>query len=170
MWSYAHLLSPTISTPEIVEHPVRVGHETRMQREHQDDTQRGLPDIVAQGSGAADIEFRPRHITSDPVEAPKGSEDLDDEGFLMLPRSFQCRVASAGCWFVGLWAKREVFSEAIRSGRYLDLQVPSLIKSINSRIASSTYRLADETTLAKLLGCGSSLSAGSLRIRSMRSF
>jgi hypothetical protein len=51
-----------------------------------------------------------------------------------------------------------------------DLQVPSLIKSINSRIASSTYRLADETTLAKLLGCGSNLSAGSLRIRSMRSF
>jgi hypothetical protein len=50
------------------------------------------------------------------------------------------------------------------------LQVPSLIKSINSRIASSTYRLADETTLAKLLGCGSNLSAGSLRIRSMRSF
>src|SRR5882762_9318724 len=44
----------------------------------------------------------------------------------------------------------------------LDLQVPSLIRSINSRIASSTYRLADETTLAKLLGCGSNLSAGSL--------
>jgi hypothetical protein len=54
--------------------------------------------------------------------------------------------------------------------RVLDLQVPSLIKSINSRIASSTYRLADETTLAKLFGCGSNLSAGSLRIRSMRSF
>ena len=52
----------------------------------------------------------------------------------------------------------------------LDLQVPSLIKPINSRIASSTYRLADETTLAKLVGCGSNLSAGSLRIRSMRSF
>jgi hypothetical protein len=52
----------------------------------------------------------------------------------------------------------------------LDLQVPFLIKSINSRIASLTYRPADETTLAKLVGCGSNLSAGSLRIRSMRSF
>ena len=29
----AHLLTLTISTPEIVEHPVRVGRETHMQRE-----------------------------------------------------------------------------------------------------------------------------------------
>ena len=29
----AHLLTLTISTPKIVEHPVRVGRETHMQRE-----------------------------------------------------------------------------------------------------------------------------------------
>jgi hypothetical protein len=43
--------------------------------------------------GAADIEFRLRHTTSDPVEAPKGSEDLDDEGFLMLAKDFPMKNA-----------------------------------------------------------------------------
>ena len=38
--------------------------------------------------GAADIEFRLRNTTSESVEAPKGSEALDDEGFLMLAAGF----------------------------------------------------------------------------------
>src|SRR4051812_46104548 len=38
--------------------------------------------------GAADIEFRLRNVTSEPAEAPKGSEALDDEGFLMLAKDF----------------------------------------------------------------------------------
>jgi hypothetical protein len=37
---------------------------------------------------AADIEFRLRNVTSEPAEAPKGSEALDDEGFLMLAKDF----------------------------------------------------------------------------------
>ena len=53
----AHLLTLTISTPQIVERPVRVGRETRMQRERiqrtrEIQTQRSaaLPDIVVHGS------------------------------------------------------------------------------------------------------------------------
>src|SRR5229473_3517831 len=107
----AHLLTLTISTPEIVEHPVRVGRETRMQRERiqrtreivdhpvrvgretrmQDGrikrtreikTSRSAASLISSFKevnkifGAADIEFRLRYTTSDPVEAPKGSEDL----------------------------------------------------------------------------------------------
>ena len=43
--------------------------------------------------GAADIEFRLRNTTSDSVEAPKGSEALDDEGFLMLAKDFPMKNA-----------------------------------------------------------------------------
>jgi hypothetical protein len=95
----AHLLTLTISTPEIVEHPVRVGHETRMQRERiqrtrEIKTTRSADTLISSFKevnkifGAADIEFRLRDITFDPVEAPKGSENLDDEGFLMLAKEF----------------------------------------------------------------------------------
>ena len=95
----AHLLTFTISTPEIVERPVRVGRETRMQRERiqrmrEIKTTRSAASLtesfkeVNKIFGAADIEFRLRHTTADPVEAPKGSEDLDDEGFLMLAKAF----------------------------------------------------------------------------------
>src|SRR5882724_12728451 len=95
----AHLLTLTISTPEIVEHPVRVGRETHMQRERIQRTRevktiRSAASLISSFKevnkifGAADIEFRLRHTTSDPVEAPKGSEDLDDEGFLMLAKDF----------------------------------------------------------------------------------
>ena len=100
----AHLLTLTISTPEIVEHPVRVGRETRMQRERiqrtrEIKTTRSAASLISSFKevnkifGAADIEFRLRYTTSDPVEAPKGSEDLDDEGFLMLAKDFPMKNA-----------------------------------------------------------------------------
>jgi len=95
----AHLLTLTISTPQIVERPVRVGRETRMQRERiqrtrEIQTQRSAASLtlsfmeVNKVFGAADIEFRLRNTTSGSVEAPKGSEALDDEGFLMLAAGF----------------------------------------------------------------------------------
>ncbi len=95
----AHLLTLTISTPEIVERPIRVGRETRMQRERIQrkrdiPTKRNAASLrssfieVNKIFGAADIEFRLRNTTSDSVEAPKGSEALDDEGFLMLAKNF----------------------------------------------------------------------------------
>jgi len=95
----AHLLTLTISTPEIVMRPVRVGRETRMQRERiqrtrEIQTQRSAASLtlsfmeVNKIFGAADIEFRLLKTTSDSVEAPKGSEALDDEGFLMLAAGF----------------------------------------------------------------------------------
>jgi hypothetical protein len=95
----AHLLTLTISTPEIVEHPVRVGRETRMQRERVQRT-REIATIRDAASlmkslmqvnkifGPAGIEFRLRHTLPHTVEAPKGSADLDDEGFLMLAKQF----------------------------------------------------------------------------------
>ena len=100
----AHLLTLTISTPEIVEHPVRVGRETHMQRERiqrtrEIKTTRSAASLISSFKevnkifGAADIEFRLRYTTSDPVEAPKGSEDLDDEGFLMLAKDFPMKNA-----------------------------------------------------------------------------
>jgi hypothetical protein len=95
----AHLLTLTISTPQIVERPVRVGRETRMQRERiqrtrEIQTQRSAASLtlsfmeVNKIFGAADIEFRLRNTTSESVEAPKGSEALDDGGFLMLAAGF----------------------------------------------------------------------------------
>jgi len=100
----AHLLTLTISTPEIVEHPVRVGRETHMQRERIQRTReiktiRSAASLISSFKevnkifGAADMEFRLRHTTSDPVEAPNGSEDLDDEGFLMLAKDFPMKNA-----------------------------------------------------------------------------
>ena len=100
----AHLLTLTISTPEIVEHPVRVGRETHMQRERIQRTReiktiRSADSLISSFKevnkifGAADIEFRLRNTTSDPVEAPKGSEALDDEGFRMLAKDFPMKNA-----------------------------------------------------------------------------
>jgi hypothetical protein len=95
----AHLLTLTISTPEIVERPVRVGHETHMQRERvmrsrEIPTKRDAASLAASFKevnkifGAAGIEFRLQSTTIDPVEAPNGSEAVDDPGFLMLAHSF----------------------------------------------------------------------------------
>jgi hypothetical protein len=95
----AHLLTLTISKAEIVERPVRVGRETRMQRERvqtrrEIQTQRSKASLtlsfveVNKVFSAADIEFRLRNVTCEPAEAPKGSEALDDEGFLMLAKDF----------------------------------------------------------------------------------
>lgn len=95
----AYLLTLTISKPEIVEHPVRVGRETRMQRER---VMRSR-DIVTERTAAslmlsfkevnkiyakADIEFRLNNTTTSSAEAPNGAEALDDPGFLMLARGF----------------------------------------------------------------------------------
>ena len=91
----AHLLTLTISTPEIVEHPVRVGRETRMQRERiqrtrEIKTTRSAASLISSFKevnkifGAADIEFRLRHTTSDSVEAPND------------PKTLTMRVSS--CW------------------------------------------------------------------------
>ena len=100
----AHLLTLTISKAEIVERPVRVGRETHMQRERIQ-TKREIPTQRSKASltlsfaevnkvfGAADIEFRLRNVTSEPAEAPKGSEALDDEGFLMLAKDFPMKDA-----------------------------------------------------------------------------
>jgi hypothetical protein len=95
----AHLLTLTISTPEIVERPVHVGRETHMQRERvqrtrEIPTQRNASSLllsfieVNKIFKAADIEFRLRNTTKETTEAPNGSEALDDSGFLMLARSF----------------------------------------------------------------------------------
>jgi matrixin len=95
----AHLLTLTISTPQIVERPVRVGRETRMQRERiqrtrEIPTKRSAASLILSFTevnkifGAADIEFRLRKATSDSAEAPNGSEALDDDGFFMLARGF----------------------------------------------------------------------------------
>ncbi len=95
----AHLLTLTISTPEIVERPVRVGRETRMQRERvmrtremaTTRTQASLATSFAavnQVFGAADIQFQLHETTSDRVEAPFNNEALDDNGFFQLARSF----------------------------------------------------------------------------------
>jgi hypothetical protein len=100
----AHLLTLTISTPQIVDRPVRVGRETRMQRERiqttrEIPTQRSAASLtlsfieVNKIFGAADIEFRLRKTTSESVAAPKGSEALDDEGFLMLAKDFPMKDA-----------------------------------------------------------------------------
>ena len=80
-----YLLTLTISKPKIVEHPVRVGRETRMQRER---VMRSR-DIVTERTAAsltlsfkevnkiyakADIEFRLNNTTTNSVEAPNGAE------------------------------------------------------------------------------------------------
>jgi hypothetical protein len=95
----AHLLTLTISTSTIVDRPIRVGRETRMQHERVQTkreiaTQRSKASLtlsfveVNKVFAAADIEFRLRNVTSEPAEAPKGAEALDDEGFLMLAKDF----------------------------------------------------------------------------------
>jgi hypothetical protein len=95
----AHLLTLTISTPEIVERPVRVGRETHMQRERvmrsrEIPTTRNAASLASSFKevnkvfAAADIEFRLRNTTTDPIEAPNGSDSVDDPGFLMLAHSF----------------------------------------------------------------------------------
>jgi hypothetical protein len=95
----AHLLTLTISKFEIVERPVRVGRETRMQRERiqtktEISTTRSEASLrlslveVNKIFGAADIEFRLRTTKPKAIEAPKGSDALDDEGFLMLAKDF----------------------------------------------------------------------------------
>jgi hypothetical protein len=100
----AHLLTLTISTPEIVERQVRVGHETHTQRERvmrsrEIPTKRDAASLatsfkeVNKVFAAADIEFRLQSTTIDPVEAPNGSETVDDPGFLMLAHSFPMKNA-----------------------------------------------------------------------------
>jgi hypothetical protein len=100
----AHLLTLTISTPDIVERPVRVGRETHMQRERVMRS-RDIPttrDAASLASsfkevnkifGAADIEFRLQNTTTDPIEAPSGSEAVDDRDFLMLASRFPMKNA-----------------------------------------------------------------------------
>jgi hypothetical protein len=100
----AHLLTLTISTPEIVERPIRVGRETRMQRERvmrsrEIATKRTEASLMLSFKevnkifAAADIEFRLRTTTTDAAEAPDGSEALNDAGFLMLARNFPMKDA-----------------------------------------------------------------------------
>lgn len=100
----AHLLTLTISTPEIVERAIRVGRETRMQRERvmrsrEIATKRTQASLMLSFKevnkifAAADIEFRLRNTTTEPAEAPDGSEALNDAGFLMLARSFPMKDA-----------------------------------------------------------------------------
>jgi hypothetical protein len=100
----AHLLTLTISKFKIVERPVHVGRETRIQHERiqsKDEipTQRSAASLalsfaeVNKVFGAIDIEFRLRNITPESVEAPKGSEALDDEGFLMLAKEYPMKDA-----------------------------------------------------------------------------
>src|SRR5437660_1345989 len=95
----AHLLTLTISTPEIVERQIRVGRETRVQHERVMRsrgirTTRDAASLAASFKevnkifGAADIEFRLRNTTTDCIEAPNGSETVDDPGFLMLASAF----------------------------------------------------------------------------------
>jgi hypothetical protein len=95
----AHLLTLTISSPEIVERPIRVGRETRMQRERvmrsrEIVTTRTAASLMLSFKevnkiyAAANIEFRLNSTTADKVEAPNGSEALDDPGFLMLAGGF----------------------------------------------------------------------------------
>lgn len=100
----AHLLTLTISTAEIVQRAVRVGRETRMQRERVMRT-REIPTTRHAGSlmasftevnkifAAADIEFKLRNWAKEPIEAPNGAEKLDDDGFLMLANSFPMKTA-----------------------------------------------------------------------------
>jgi hypothetical protein len=100
----AYLLTLTISKFAIVERPVRVGRETRMQRERKE-TKDEFPTTRSKASlalsfaevnkifSAADIEFRLRNITPKPAAAPKGSEALDDEGFLMLAKEYPMKDA-----------------------------------------------------------------------------
>ena len=95
----AHLLTLTISKFEIIERPVSVGSTTHMQRERvqrksEIQTQRTAASLMVSFTAvskifrAADIDFRLRNTSSESVEAPKGSEALDDEGFFMLASGF----------------------------------------------------------------------------------
>jgi len=98
----AHLVTLTITTPEIVERPVRVGRETRMQKERvlrtrEIATKRTSSELAAsflqvnKVFADADIQFQLRSTTGGSVEAPNGSEELDDPGFLMIARSFPAK-------------------------------------------------------------------------------
>jgi hypothetical protein len=100
----AHLLTLTIAKPEIVDRQVRVGRETHVQHERVMRTRaiatnRNIASLVASLKevnkifGAADIEFRLQQTTNDTVEAPKGAEALDDEGFFMLASGFPMKNA-----------------------------------------------------------------------------
>jgi hypothetical protein len=95
----AHLITLTISAPEIVQRSVRVGRETHMQRERvmrtrkiaTTRTQATLTTSFAavnQVFAAADIQFQLHGATSDRVEAPLNNEALDDSGFYQLARGF----------------------------------------------------------------------------------
>jgi hypothetical protein len=100
----AHLITLTISKPEIVERQVHVGREVHMQRERVMRS-REIPTTRTEASlmlsftevnkifAAADIQFRLQNTTTDPIEAPNGSETLDDPGFLMLASSFPMKNA-----------------------------------------------------------------------------
>jgi hypothetical protein len=101
----AHLLTLTVSKFAIVQKAVQVGRETRMQRERVETkdrfpTQRSQASLtlsfaeVNKSFSGANIEFRLRNVTTEPpIEAPKGSDALDDEGFLMLAKEFPMKDA-----------------------------------------------------------------------------
>lgn len=95
----AHLLTLTISTSKIVDRMVRQGPTSHVQHQKVESkqeiaTNRNMASLatslkeVNKVYAAADIEFRLRHTTKHSVEAPKGSETLDDEGFYMLAAAF----------------------------------------------------------------------------------
>ena len=100
----AYLLTLTISTAEIVDRQIRVGRETRTQHErvmHSRGiaTKRTAATLMLSFKevnkiyAKADIEFRLNNTTTSSVEAPNGSETLDDPGFLMLARGFPMKDA-----------------------------------------------------------------------------
>lgn len=100
----AHLLTLAIPRFKIVDHLVHVGRQTHIQHERvqsKDEipTQRSAASLalsfaeVNKVFGAIDIEFRLRNVTSKSVDAPKGSDALNDEGFLMLAKEFPMKDA-----------------------------------------------------------------------------
>jgi hypothetical protein len=103
MWSSyrldAHLLTLTISTPETVEHPVRVGSETRMQRERiqrtrEIKTTRSADSLISSFKevnrvfGGADIEFGCATPRPNPSRRRGDPKRLTTRGFLMLAAGF----------------------------------------------------------------------------------
>src|ERR1700682_2308778 len=83
----AHLLTLTSSTPEIVEHPVRVGRETHRQRERIQRTReiktiRSAASLISSFKevnkifGAADIEFRLRYTHRIPLRRRRDPKTL----------------------------------------------------------------------------------------------
>ncbi len=95
----AHFVTLTVSTPEIVTRTVQVGRQTRTQRERVLRT-REFPTTrtstalttsfreVNRIFGAADVEFRIQRSTTDRTPAPRGSEAVDESGFVMLAATF----------------------------------------------------------------------------------